>query len=194
MEKLELYKALHRQILDYTDDELLTKCAQWGLDTQEKTERMLRYAPESGSEDSPTFMFAVTTAVIIGEFGKRAFNDYFSDEAELDLDILDLDFSLVREFLNSDISTNRKHTLEQESVLGLQDVWEAIHEWKHDIYSTHLELYEKEGKEVDLEVFNSLVGIFDTEDDSDMPTTTFSGHDSGDQSSAYAYVCNGFVE
>ncbi len=179
MTEQELYKNVHDQVLDYADDDVIGRAARWGLSIQKTLEQNGRLLVQAGAEGSSVFMYAVVTAVIVGEFAKSAYNDYFSDEAGIDLDLLDMDFQQIRGFLENDIAQDRYDFLDGGNAVGLQDMWAAIHEWKADTYQSFTHIYGK--NRVDEILYQSLSEIF-----SDTSSTD------GQCLSAYAYVSNGF--
>ena len=194
MEEFELYKRVHDQILDYADDEVISRCACWGYDVQQKLIKHKMFLVQAGAEERSDFMYAVATAVIIGEFAKRAFNDHFSDEIGIDLDLLDIDFEQIREFLEKDIESDRLEFLEGGNTIGLQDMWTVMCEWKQDIHQSLVDIYKAEGKgDPNNRIFDSLVAIFENTTDEDRRIiSAFSGRSFLNELAAYSYVSAGF--
>ncbi|EKD24304.1 MAG: hypothetical protein ACD_81C00058G0002 [uncultured bacterium] len=188
MEGQELYKKVHSEILDYSDGELIGQCAKWGYEVEQKLLENKRYLIQGGAESASSFMYAVVTAVIIGEFAKRVFNDHFSDEAEIDLSVLDMEFEQMRGFLEEDISLDRIRYLEEGHCVGLQDIWGNICEWKSDVYRSLVDIYEQQGiLDPNAIILETLAGAFtlDNSMDGDLKNKTNS-------IAMYEYVNNGF--
>lgn len=177
------------QVLDYGDTEMLRLCADWDYNVQQKLAQHGRLVVPCGAEEGSEFMYAVVAACIVGEFARYARNDYFNDEGEIDLDLLDVDFAQIRGFLEKDITADRLGLLKRNKAVGLQDVWTAINEWKQDIYNSLVYIYKQEGVDPDEAIFDSLVKIFETIDDEGLVS---SGLTVTQELSAYEYVGNGF--
>lgn len=161
MNDKELFRGVYDQVLDYDDEDVINRCADFGYGLYQMLGKHSRILTQ-GEESSSSFMYAVVTAVMIGEFAKRAYNDYFSDEAGIDLDLLDVDFGQVEDFLEQDMEKERFDFLEGGNTVGLQDMWTAICEWKQETYKSLAHIYEKEGKDPDYEIYQSFVSIFST--------------------------------
>lgn len=189
MNELELYKDVHNQVLGYADTEMLRLCTDWGYTVQQKLSQCGRFIVEGKVEDGSDFMYAVVTACIVGEFARYARNDYFNDEVEIDLDLLGIDFDQVRGFLEKDITADRLRLLERNKVVGLQDMWTAINEWKQDTYNSLAYIYKQEGVDPNKAIFDSLVKTFETTDDGGV---VFSNLTATQELSAYEYVSSGF--
>lgn len=191
MNERELFKKVHDQVLDYADDELISRCAGWGYSVYELIRLNKRDLVQGGAEKKSDFMYAVATAVIIGEFAKRAYNDHFSDETGIDLDLLDTDFEQIRGFLEKNINPDRFEFLEGGNTIGLQDMWTTICEWKQHIHQSLADIYKKEniGDPVD-RIFTSLITIFEEREETDR---VFARNiNAGGELSAYSYVDQSF--
>lgn len=189
MNQEQLFHRVFDQVLDYADTEMLRLCSDWGRVTRRKFAQHGRLVAQSDAEDGADFMYAVVTACIVGEFARYAKNDYFNDEAEIDLNLLGIDFDQVRGFLQKDITADRLELLERSNVVGLQDVWTAINEWKQDTYNSLVYIYNQEGANPNKAIFDSLVKTFETTDDEGV---VFSNLTATQELSAYEYVSNGF--
>ena len=189
MKELGLYKGVHNQVLDYVDTEIPRLCASWGYVVQQKLAQHGRLMVQSEAEEGSDFMYAVVTACIVGEFARYARNDYFNDEVEISLDLLGMDFDQVRGFLEKGIAADRIGLLERNKIVGLQDIWSAINEWKQDTYNSLVYIYKQEGANPNEAIFDSLVKTFETTDDGGV---VFSNLTATQELSAYEYVSNGF--
>ena len=148
MNEQGLFKKVYDQVLDYADEELISRCANWGYEVSQTLLKYNRYVVQARTEraeQSSPFMYAVATAVMIGEFAKRAFNDYFGEDMEIDLDLLEMDFEEVRGFIGEDISPERLKLLEESNIVGLQDIWTAMWEWKSDTHKSLVAIYKEQG-------------------------------------------------
>jgi len=194
MDERALYKQVHDQVLDYADDEVISRCAAWGYAVQQELAQHKRELVQAGAEEGSDFMYAVATAVIIGEFAKRAFNDHFSDEIGIYLDLLDIDFEQIRGFLEKDIELDRLEFLDGGNTVGLQDMWTIMYEWKQHIHQSLVDIYKAEGKgDPNDRIFDSLVAIFEnTTDEDGRIVSAFSGHSFLNELAAYSYVSAGF--
>ena len=192
MSEQELYKQVHNQILDYADKGIISRSAAWGYAVQQELAKHKRELVQSGAEGGSDFMYAVATAVIIGEFAKRAFNDYFSDEVSIDLDLLDMDFKQIRGFIAKDIETDRLALLERENAVGLQDMWVVICEWKQHIHQSLMDICKEQGKGDPIAyIFTPLLSVFEYKDEETEEMITRS-QSTSQEISAYSYVSEGF--
>ncbi|AKM77764.1 MAG: hypothetical protein UX49_C0016G0018 [Candidatus Wolfebacteria bacterium GW2011_GWC2_46_275] len=183
MEGQELYKKVYREILDYSDGELIGRCAKWGYEVEQKLSENEQFLIQGGAESASSFMYAVATAVIVGEFAKHAYNDYFSEETEIDLGLLDMEFEQIRGFLGEDITQYRLTFLKEGNSIGLQDIWTAISEWKQDIYKSLIYIYKQENKDPEWLILNSLTKIFEKSHTSITDARRIEG---------YEYINSGF--
>jgi len=197
MNEQELFKKVYDEILDYVEDDLLLRCADWGYSIHQTLleHKLYLMQVEERGEQKVQFMYAVATAVIVGEFAKLAYKDHFSDETNFLLDELDLDFNQVSGFLNKDIGRDRFEMLEEINGVGLQDIWEAVYEWKLEIYKSLVRFYKEQGeKEPDYKIYTSLLTLFEEKDEetgeifSRLMDKTF-GYS---EMEAYGYISNGF--
>src|SRR3989344_3071910 len=146
MDERELFKKVYAQVLDYADNDFIFHCAEWGYEVMRMLAQHNRSMVQGGAEQGSPFIYAAATAVIIGEFAERAFNDHFSDETEIDLDLLDIDFERIRDFANEDTEPQRLTILQETDSMGLQDMWTSVCGWKKDIYHSLVYIYEQQGK------------------------------------------------
>lgn len=192
MTEQELFRKVHDQVLDY-DEELVSRCANWGYKISQillKQGRYLVQAPTERAEQSSPFMYAVATAIIVSEFAKSAYNDYFDQETTIDLDLLDIDFEEIRGFLDDDVSPERLQFLQESNTVGLQDIWTAMCEWKTEIYKSLVEIYKEQGeRDPDYRFFTSLLNIYK---DTDEGGTLYRSMSDAQKMDAYGYVSNGF--
>lgn len=193
MTEQELFKQAHDQVLDYADEGLIWKCANWGYEVSQillKHNRYIVQARTELAEQSSPFMYAVATAMMIGEFAERAFKDYFDNEGTIDLDALDMNFEEIRGLLNKDIKPERPELLKESNTVGLQDIWTALWEWKSETYKALAEIYKEQGeKDPDYRIFISLVNIYK---DTDEGETFYRSMTDAQKLEAYGFVSNGF--
>lgn len=179
MPEIGLYKNVHDQVLDYVDEDIIGRSARWGLGIQKTLEQNKRFVVQMGAEEGSVFMYAIATAVIVGEFGKSVHNDHFSDEAGIDLDLLSMDFQQIEGFLEKDIAKDRRDFLDGGNSISLQDIWSTVDEWKADIHKSLTHIFGTE--KVDEILFRSLSEIFENAPATDTQRL-----------SAYTYISNGF--
>lgn len=192
MSELGLFKKVYDQVLDYADDELISRCAVWGYSVYELIRQDNQEIVQGGAEKASPFMYAVATAVIIGEFSKRAYNDYFSNETGIDLDLLDIDFEQIRGFLEKDMGSDRFELLEGGNTVGLQDMWTVINEWKQHIHQSLVDIYKEEGNGNSIDrIFTSFVVIFEEKDGETDEVFARNVSHAGELS-AYSYISEGF--
>lgn len=192
MNKEQLFQHVFQEVLDYADDELIKKCTKWGLDTLEALEQNGLVLMASDGERGNDFIYAVTTALIVGEFGKFCFNDYFSDEAEIDLGDLGLEFEDIEPYINEDTPSERREELRQGNYVNMQDLWVTIQEWKKETHNSLVTIYTGRGeKEPNDAIFASLVEIFEVEDEETKEIIAPYANSWG-EATAYQYVCDGF--
>lgn len=190
MNEQKLFKEIHDQVLDYADEELIWKCANWGYEVSQILLKHGRYVVQAGAEQSSPFVYAVVTAVTIGEFAERAFNDHFNEEISINLGALDTDFEEIRGFLNKDIKPERLELLKESNTVGLQDVWTALWEWKSDTHKSLVEIYKEQGeKDPNYRIFISLLNIYK---DTDEGGTFYRSMTDAQKQEAYEFVSNGF--
>jgi len=189
-EQLELYQKVHDQVLDYAFDEVIFPCALWGYGVHKKLVKHNLVLAQMGAEEAEDFIYAVTTAVIIGEFAQIAYGDHFNDEAGIDLSLLDLDFEQIRAFIDKKVPKYRVQFLDEGNSVGLQDMWTAICEYKKETHKSLKSIYEKEkGTDIDDTLYNSLTKLFEPRDEKG---TMFSSMIDSRRLNAISYINNGF--
>ena len=146
MNREQLFRNVFGQVLDYSDDAFIKKCSKWGLDTLETLERNRRVLVAMDGERGNDFIYAVTTAFIIGEFGRLAFNNRFSDEIEIDLKLVGLDFDDIEAYIDGDTTTERREELQNRNYVRLEDIWTAMQEWKQETHRALVTIYAKKGE------------------------------------------------
>lgn len=184
MDKLEFYKEIYLQVLDYTDERFIYECAKWGIDTESKTIQNNLSDDLSTKEKTVSFIYALTTATIIGEFAKISFNDYLPEKAEIDLYDLEMNFNDIRHFLNKDTPKEHINILETGNIVDINDLSEVVVEYKDYIYKALSETYTKENKDPNVAIYTSLLGLFGSVDDCISL---------GSQLIAISYVKNKFI-
>lgn len=184
MNEYQLYKEIYRQMLDYADLDFVHSCAKWGYNTQKKIESNGRAVSLLECDKNYPFFYAVSTALILCEFAKISFNDYFSEETEIELGLLGMDFNNdnMEIILNDDIEEERKELLLKNNVVGLQDIWEFICDFKKEIYNGLVYSYEQEG--IEYPNFKILVSMGDLFNEDSVEKFYKTG--------AYSYVEQGF--
>ena len=168
MEGFKLYKQVYDQVLDYADAEFLSRLVRWGWDTHKilKTSGRLIGTIDTQDNDS-VFIYATSTAVIVGEFGRFAFGqgNYFPDGCEINLTSLGLELGDIKGYLNDHPDIDQSTiggTYRDDFYIELQDIWETIFEYNKDTHKTLYEYYKKQGKEnPNFEIYRSLIAAFD---------------------------------
>ncbi|MFA5172921.1 MAG: hypothetical protein WC435_00755 [Candidatus Paceibacterota bacterium] len=187
IEDKKFFREMYGQLLDYVDDYLISNCAEWGYDAYKKylTQKNLQ------SNNPLIFIIAATTAVIIGHFGYKAYNDHFDEEGIIELNPLDLDFEQVRQFINQDIRPERLEILEESDTVGLQDIWDAIWEYNNGIYKTLLKSYQDDkSQEPEDQIFSSLLRIHKEDEDGRKVRRNITD---ANELSAHSFICGGFL-
>lgn len=192
MNKEQLFQSVFGMILDYGGSALIEKCAKWGLDTLEMLEKNERVFIAGGGERGNDFIYAVTTAFIVGEFGKISFNDHFSEETEIELGGLGLEFEDVEAYLDDDVPSERLEELRKGNYVRLDDIRSAVQEWKKETHGEMVTFNTKKGEKEPIDaIYGSLVAIFEQKDEETggvfSPTTSPSQELAG-----YSYVRSGF--
>ena len=192
MFKHEFYNVIYRATLDYADDKVIERCAKWGLDTFELLKQHKLIITASDNERGTDFMYAVTTAMIVGEFGNFCFDDNCSDESEIDLGDVELELDDVKEYLNEDTDDERREELRRMNYVNIQDIWMAIQKRKREIHKSLVKIYtEKKEEDPDYAIFTSLVEIFEEKgEEVDEIIAPYSN--SGQEMDAYEYIRAGF--
>lgn len=188
----ELFTIVYRFVLDYADDKVVERCAEWGLKTFELLEQNKLIITASDNERGTDFIYAVTTAMIVGEFGNFCFDDNCSDESEVDLGDVGLELEDVKEYLNEDTDDERREELRRINYVNIQDLWTAIVEWKKEIHKSLVKIYTDKGEEdPDYVILISLKEIFNVKDeDTGEVSAPYSYH--WQEIDAYQYVLNDF--
>src|SRR3989344_8028403 len=134
--KEHIFLGLCEELLDYNEHDLIEKCGRWGLEQYGQLERHNKILVSGNASDQGYFIYGTAFAVIIGEFGRKAFNNYFSDGCEIDLDGLGLDFRDIAGYVQEDMKAERRDLLQQSNYVDLQDIWSSVGEWKHHIHKS----------------------------------------------------------
>lgn len=184
-----LFHETHEQILGYFEDEIVRKCSAWGLGAYEQV-RTSKYKLASDDAVNIDFAYAVSTAVIAGEFGEHASVDYFGDETVIDLTRLDMSVDEIRGLLNDDVSQEQIELLADAENVDLQDMWEAVCAYKMNVYDGLKTHYAHKGvDDTDYRIFASLMAIYEeSENGEKMPLNISDAR----KMAAYMYVSNGF--
>ena len=197
MSEKELFIKVSNEILDYIEEDLLLRCADWGYGVHQtllENKQYLMQSEEQGEQSSP-FIYAVATAIIIGEFAKITYNDHFSKETNLLLDELDLMFEQVSGFLDKDINKDRLKVLVEINGVSLQDIWKTVCEWKKEIHKSLVHIYSEQGEqEPDYKIYTSLLTLFDEKDEEtgEIFTRPIDKTFGYPEIEAYEYISNGF--
>lgn len=195
MNEQELFKKVHNDLLGYVDTDLKNRCAGWGLNTYELLKRNNRLLGNTDTRDEGVFIYAVSTAVIVGEFGKIAFGDYFPDEHEFDLGLLGLEFDDVKGYLDDypDINPIHLEELRRGNYVKLEDIWGTICGYKREIHKELIEIYKKQIKEDPNQyIFTSLLRIYEEIEMNDDDIQHRLSMTSAQETGAYTYVSNSF--
>ena len=168
MEEFKLYKQIYDQVLDYADAEFISRLVRWGLNTHKLLKINGRLLETIDTQDNDSmFIYAASTAVIIGEFGRFAFGqgNYFPDGCEINLTSLDLELGDIKGYLNGypDIDPSTIGGMYRgDYYIDLQDIWETIFEYNKDTHKNLYEHYKKQGgKDPNFEIYRSLIVAFD---------------------------------
>lgn len=198
--KERVFLGLCEELLDFGYTGFQEKCAQWGLEQYAQLERHDKILVDGNASDKGCFIYGVAFAVIVGEFGERAFNNYFSEsDHEIDLAKLGFDFRDIEGYVEEDMKAERRKQLQQYSCVELQDVWSALWEWKKEIYKSLVFIYKEQHKGEtdptlpDYAIYESLLKIFE-EKDEETGEMVGAYPDSSQKIAAYSYVSGGFQE
>lgn len=165
MNKKQLFQYVFKQILDYGSASFIKRCAKWGLDTLEMLEQNERVVVVNG-ERGNDFIYAVTTAVIVGEFGRLAFNNHFLNEIEIDLEQTGLVFDDVEIYMDDTVPNKRWKELRKGNFVNLQDIWSVVQEWKQEVHHSLVDIYKRQNNFNPTDhIFIYIEAIFDQEDD-----------------------------
>lgn len=175
-----IFRAVFREVLDYNDDDLIERGTKWGLGVFSRLDgEKNTLGADPATDKGVWFIYALAFARIVGEFGKFGFNDYLSDEVEIDLTMLGLSIDDIGGFLNEDLIQHLVGgELEEQKHVNIQDVWESLWEIKADIYK---HLVGNDGKGDPLPVFRSLGALFEQ-----------AWYNDAGKMGAFSYVNNGF--
>ena len=187
-----IFEGVFNGVLDYADKEFKAKLARWGLGVFDRIKADKRdLLSTDTSEKGVQFMYALTLARIIGEFGKVSFDDLRPEEVEIRLGELEMTLEDVGGLLNEDIDPKRKDKHLETNVINIEDVWNELQECKSDIFQY---LVPEINKGDPTPVYNELVALFGRNDDEEegVIISPFSGHSMGKKMSAFAYVSEGF--
>ncbi len=156
----ELFEKVHTTVLDYVDEDLVLRCAEWG-------HRAFLLLQESGvvekKEDIGTaFLYALATGVIVGEFSECLFDDRHSiREKEFLLEDLKLDFNQVRRFLSNDLAEHTILEIEECQSVSFEHISNSIVGGKKDIYQVLFKKHEKD-KNPEYSIYQSLFVLFES--------------------------------
>lgn len=180
LDKNSIFRDLFKILLDYNEKDFIEKCARWGLDEYALLERHEKLLAAGNTSDRGYFIYGTAFAVIIGEFGQRAYNNYFSDECEIDLVSLGLDFRDIAGYVQEDMGAERRKLLQQGNFVNLQDMWSSVCEWKKHFHKSLTEICAAE-KDPDWTIYASLEKVFEPTVPSDAGRMT-----------AFSYITNSF--
>lgn len=187
----KLFLNVFEQILDYSNGAFIENCAKWGLDTLEMLEQNGLVIVAADGERRDDFIYAATTAVIIGEFGQCTFNNHFSDETEIDLNQTGLVFDGVEAYLDDAVQDKHREELRKGNFVNIQDIWPAVQEWKKETHQALVDIYVKKGeKEPICAIYASLVAIFEEQDKETKENYAPAG--TSGEMRGYSYVSDGF--
>ena len=192
MTKEIIFTEVFNILLDYADSVLKEKCAKWRLGAFDCVERQGKVATTANiNEHGVWFMYAVVTAFIVGEFGRQAFGNYFSDRQEIELNELGLRFEEVEGWLGDEVGSERREVLRQGNFITLEDVWDTIQEFKREIFQALFAMHVESGAKHPADaVFASLVAVFEETNTDGTVMSPF--HDKAQEMSTYLYVTNAF--
>lgn len=185
MKKEELFFQVFRKILDYSEIDFVRRLSGWGVkvyDVLEKNNKILLCGDVSNLPQSGWFIYAVVFARIVGEFGKIGYGDHLSDEIQIDLDDLMLDYTEIECFFEEKLKYEKVAEIERTNTIGLEDIWTAMQEWKAEIYESLKVIYQSENQgDYGERIFEELEGLFG-----------ITNRGFGARMSAYNYVNSGF--
>lgn len=197
MIKEQIFRVVFEQMLDYGDSALIGRCAKWGLDTYELLEKNNWTLGTMDTHDESVFIYAVSTAFIVGKFGKFAFNDYFSEETEFDLTLLELHFDDIRGYLDGyhDVEQTHFEKLNAGNYVNLDDFRGTVSEYQEEIYKGLMEIYKLQGRSdptlATHAIYESLMNIFE-EQDTETKEVIAPSMSASNELAAYSYVDQGF--
>jgi len=135
----QVFQQVFEEVLDYADTDFKHRAAQWGQQTYERIEREGKVVASPRDVYPTDFTYALAFAVIVGEFGRFAFNDHFLIHMAL---------------------PEREISLGEEYIL-LPDLLPVVVERKEDIYVALKAIYNKDPAGG---VYYSLLALFEAED------------------------------
>lgn len=152
----QVFQQVFDEILDYLPD-FKRRATGWGEKTYDLIEREEKVVVSDRDEYPVEFTYALTLAVIVGEFGQFGYGGHFLTEMALpDREI---------------------------AVMGgktpLATFHEAIWERKEDIYRALNDIYTSRHLDPVPEVYASLVALFENEPDADRAVGAFAYVDRG---------------
>jgi len=196
MNTSRLFERVYEQILDYVDQSIIHRCADWGHKVYELLRKHGHLPARDNAHGTQAFIYAVSTAVIVAEFAKVGFGDHLNEGAELNLTSIGMHFAQIEGLLRKDTSHERRKLLETANVVGLQEMWGVICEHKSAIHRGLTAIYRPEqrgsrGEANDL-IFESLTAVFEKKGDEEG-VTIVPFHSDGKQLQAYEYVSAKFL-
>lgn len=135
----KVFQSVFDEVLDYLLD-FKRKAAEWGKKTYDLIEQEGKVVVSDRDEYPVEFTYALTIAIIVGEFGQFGYGDHFLTEMALP---------------DKDISV-------EGGTAPLSSFHKKVWERKEDIYMALSGIYRTEGKEdPDWEIYASLEGLFE---------------------------------
>jgi predicted nucleic-acid-binding Zn-ribbon protein len=192
-----LFLGVFGKMLDYGDQDILYKSAQWGKTAFRNIEHLGGITASDVADHKEQFIFAVALAFIVGHFGDRAFGDhnFYNDdsagEIEFDLGAIGLNSMDVEYCLDDDITKERREELRRMNCLTLNDIWSEMWGRIREIYKGLVSFYKPGPKDPDWAIYSSLLEIFEEGVDEDGCIIR-PGFTDGGEMTAYSYVSGGF--
>jgi len=179
-------------VLDYAESDIINDSIKWGTSVYALLKKYGKITVDSSLEDKGRLIYVVTLARIIGEFGKHAFGDHLSDELEIDIASLDLNFNDVEPYLDKEISPKRREELRFNNCVDLQDIWTTMWKYKKEIHRALMAIYTaKEERCPEYVIYESLLNIF-KQKDKETGEMFLPYHNSLQKMKAYLYIDEGF--
>lgn len=167
----QVFQQVFYEVLNDHFPDFKEKCARWGLDTYDLIEQEGKIVVSGRDEYPVEFTYALTFAVIVGEFGQFGYGDHFLMKMALP---------------DTDISV-------ESGTTPLSAFHEVIWERKEDIHRALNDIYTSRQLDPASEVFASLAAISETKDEDGITISSFSGNGFSREMAAYLYVSNGFL-
>lgn len=188
----DMFKSIFRQVSDYAD--LEDKFSEWAVDIYALLEKNKKIVVGNSSEDKGRFIYAVTLAWIVGEFGKFAFGDYPNEDAEINLTSLELSYDDLEGYLEAEMAPEHHNKLRAGNYVGVQDdLLTAIFKYKKEIHRALSEIYKAEGKkDPNLHIHELILKLF-VEKNEDKENVLPSSYSDSNEMGAYLYVQQGFA-